>query len=75
MRPRLDSLVHYVPRDGEACLDAIITAVDLRGVDLYVVHSVLPFHMCDVPRRGQPSEHRSVGEWHWPELGAGVAQA
>jgi len=53
---------------GEGCLDAIITAVDLRGVDLYVFHGALPFHVCDVPRSGQPSEHRSVCEWHWPEV-------
>jgi hypothetical protein len=67
VRPTVDRLVHYVPRDGEVCLDAIITAVELTGVDLYVFHGALPFHVTDVPRRGQPSEHRSVGKWHWPE--------
>jgi len=67
MRPSVDSLVHYVPRGGEYCLDAIITAVELTGVDLYVFHGMLPFHVADVPRRGQPTERAHVGRWHWPE--------
>jgi hypothetical protein len=75
MRPSVDSLVHYVPCHGEACLEAIITAIELTGVDLYVFHGVLPFHVCGVPRRGQPSKHRSIGEWHWPESDERAAQA
>jgi hypothetical protein len=67
MKPTVDRLVHYVPRDGQVCLDAIITGVELTGVDLFVVHEALAFHVADVPRSGQPTGHGRVGTWHWPE--------